>query len=286
MSSSSSMTAQVTIRQRLSKNMPGKDPRIRCAFHERNRGVSAARNTALGMVKGEWVTVIYSDDAWHPKRLERLIALTEEGFFVADDLILCFDKEGVLLPWKRYLSAYGIRFPKSGLLEMDLVDYLKKGCPGLNPMFPFLVVITHRLEYTENCQLGEDVEFLCHLLRVGLKLRLTGEPLYFLRLTHDSLTAKRNMLRNYDHLLGVYDRLLAHPGFREEEKHLLSALRLKAIKQRNYILFTKNLEEGNYGEAIRILRKRPYVLVQLIRGLPRSVAYRVSAKVKGGSIKS
>jgi glycosyltransferase involved in cell wall biosynthesis len=37
------------------------DPRVH-VFHQRNSGVSAARNTGIGMAKGEWICFIDSDD--------------------------------------------------------------------------------------------------------------------------------------------------------------------------------------------------------------------------------
>jgi glycosyltransferase involved in cell wall biosynthesis len=40
--------------------------------HERNRGVSAARNTALEEAAGEWVAFLDTDDEWLPHHLEEL----------------------------------------------------------------------------------------------------------------------------------------------------------------------------------------------------------------------
>ena len=38
-----------------------KDSRVK-VFHQQNRGVSAARNTGLAHIKGEWITFVDSDD--------------------------------------------------------------------------------------------------------------------------------------------------------------------------------------------------------------------------------
>lgn len=262
-----------------------RDKRVRCAFHEKNRGVSAARNTALDMAKGEWIAVIDSDDAWHPERLEKLLRIAEEGFFVADDPLLCFDRNGELVPWKRELPMYG--FPKEGnLVEVEFATFLQKGAPGIKPIFPASAVSRHRLRFTEGCQFAEDLEFWCHLFRVGLKLRLLLEPLYFLRLTPNSLTAKANMLKNFDHIFGVYDRLLAHPDFSEKEKELLRSLRQRLQKDREYSLFTLNLEKKRFGEALKVMLRNPGVVLRLVQGLPRSLSYRISAKIRGGVVKS
>lgn len=48
-----------------------KDSRFR-VFHQRNSGVSAARNVALSNITGEWICFLDSDDALHPRLFEKL----------------------------------------------------------------------------------------------------------------------------------------------------------------------------------------------------------------------
>jgi glycosyltransferase involved in cell wall biosynthesis len=55
------------------------DARFRLLRHERNRGASAARNTALAAAQGEFVALIDSDDEWLPTKLERQLALLRSG---------------------------------------------------------------------------------------------------------------------------------------------------------------------------------------------------------------
>jgi len=263
-----------------------KDARIRCTFREGNRGVSAARNTALCTAQGEWIAVIDSDDAWHPSRLAKLLAIAEEGFFVADDLLLCFDKNGELIPWRRQSVSYGIKFPgNSKFLEMGLKVFLSKGAPGIQPLFPSSVIIEHRLQFTEGCQFGEDFEFWCHLFRVGLKLRILPAHLYLYRLTPSALTAKSNVAKTFAHLLAVHDKFLAHHRFSEKEKELLQLLRQKAERDKECVVFSGSLERGCLLGAVRIASRDPALVWRLLRGLPSSLRYRISAKILRGALK-
>ncbi len=51
------------------------DSRIRYLAQSENRGVGAARNRGLREARGEFVAFLDSDDEWHPKKLDRQIAV-------------------------------------------------------------------------------------------------------------------------------------------------------------------------------------------------------------------
>ena len=55
------------------------DARIRLLRHERNRGPSAARNTAIEAAHGEYLALLDSDDEWLPTKLEKQIARLRVG---------------------------------------------------------------------------------------------------------------------------------------------------------------------------------------------------------------
>jgi glycosyltransferase involved in cell wall biosynthesis len=55
--------------------------------HERNRGVSAARNTALEAATAEWVAFLDTDDEWLPAHLERLWTMRDGHAAVAHSAV-------------------------------------------------------------------------------------------------------------------------------------------------------------------------------------------------------
>jgi glycosyltransferase involved in cell wall biosynthesis len=51
------------------------DPKIRLYRHETNKGVTAAKNSGLNQIKGEWFTILDSDDEATPDAIESLMAV-------------------------------------------------------------------------------------------------------------------------------------------------------------------------------------------------------------------
>src|SRR5690606_9419641 len=54
------------------------DARIHLLRHEQNQGTYAARNTALSVAQGEFVTGQDADDWSHPRRIERQISSLQD----------------------------------------------------------------------------------------------------------------------------------------------------------------------------------------------------------------
>lgn len=97
-------------------------------------------------------------------------------------------------------------------------DFIKREI-GICPIIPIGHIKQHCIKFETSCFYGEDTEFICHLFRTGLKLRLISEAYYLYRITPGSLTSRND---RYEHLIKVYERLLAYDDFGDEERKLFS----------------------------------------------------------------
>ena len=73
---------------RIVESLIAEDDRIRLVRSDVNGGPAAARNRALGIARGEWISVLDSDDLMHPRRLQLIIeeAVKSQADIVADAL--------------------------------------------------------------------------------------------------------------------------------------------------------------------------------------------------------
>lgn len=131
------------------------DNRIRL-YHQKNQGVSAARNNAIRKSLGEWTCFLDSDDEWFPDHLEEIKRLQTiypgYGFYITSH-----KREGK----KDYYSNSLLGFKENGAVIIDdLLEYsLKK--PGI--IHTNSVCISRKLIekcgfFVEGVNSGEDTD--------------------------------------------------------------------------------------------------------------------------------
>lgn len=142
------------------------DPRIVRRRHETNQGAPATLNEAIGMSRGRYVCIINSDDVYHPRRLEAVLGVLEQGAeLVGTDIELIDEHSQVIRDkshwWIEWVDAMKETFAATG----DLVTTLLTGnCFLTTSNFCVNRRLLERIGRFNNYRYVHDYEFILRVL--------------------------------------------------------------------------------------------------------------------------
>lgn len=156
------------------------DPRIVVLRMPQNGGKPRAMNTMVAAAKGEWVAVLDADDAFHPERLERLLAAAEaSGVDMAADNLFYLDA-GI---GQVVRTGFDPNTPPQVIGTADLLrtasTFASFDYGILKPVMRRSFLMQHGLTYFEQTRLAEDFYYLLGYFVAGGRACLLGEPLYY-----------------------------------------------------------------------------------------------------------
>jgi glycosyltransferase involved in cell wall biosynthesis len=174
------------------RQMMEEDDRIRLITSDVRRGPGAARNKAVTAARGEWISIMDSDDGMHPARLKTLVELAERDAsdIVADDLLV-FDSDHVARP-DTLLRGKWARAPFSiDLRSYIRLSHLYGAGPSLGYLKPLIRArVLDGIRYDESLRIGEDYNLILRLLLAGARYCVYPLLFYFYR-RHPSSTSHR-----------------------------------------------------------------------------------------------
>jgi glycosyltransferase involved in cell wall biosynthesis len=180
------------------KGLVAQDSRIRLVESSVNGGAAAARNRALDVARGQWISILDSDDLMHP---DRLLSLVGEGVrsnadIVADDLLL-FDTDHRSPPQPLFAGRWSKAASWVSAEEYLATNNFYGSGPALGylkPIFRASMIGKQNVRYDEGLTVAEDYNFVFRLLMAGAKFRTVPQIGYFYRRHSGSISHRLNSI--------------------------------------------------------------------------------------------
>lgn len=185
------------------------DSRVR-VIHQKNGGLSAARNTGLKEAKGEYIYFLDSDDYIEEYTLEYLVEVSVkenadvvffDGYVFFDE---CEDDQSVSGYSRR--ECYKTQKGREMLLQLLLNDEYRTAVPLMFYRKEYLT--NHNLWFLDGI-LHEDELFTFLVFNANGMVAHCHEQLYARRVRPGSIMTGSKMLRRYESLLKIYQEIEA-----------------------------------------------------------------------------
>ena len=155
---------------------------IRILQHERNRGVAAARNTALKCATGDYIYYVDADDSIEPHTLECLVnEINHKGLdIVGHEWYLTFNSNARYMKQPAYTtSVEALRKMMGGVMRWNLWLFLVRRS----------LYVENDIRFTEGLNMGEDMMVMMKLFICAGKVGIVHRPFYHYRQSNpESLT--------------------------------------------------------------------------------------------------
>ena len=221
------------------------DSRVR-VIHQKNGGLSAARNMGIEAARGNWLGFVDSDDFVAPDFYEKLYnAAVNADADCAVCSVQLTHEDGSRMDTPPQWKVYGRGYTGEDVLKtitwQDNVPYLV----AWNKLYRREVFRT--LRYPVG-RINEDVFVFAELFDTIKKVACMEQPLYFYRQRTGSIMQSKCTLRNLDEFWGMvecFDYFMAH-GYKE----LLSAAEKRIFAKLTGVYYWLSAQE-RHSDAMR-----------------------------------
>lgn len=227
----------------------GLDPRFR-VIHQKNRGLSAARNTALDHVKGNCVFFLDSDDYLAPEALEKLcIARREQNaqIVVCTNYVIRDNKMNLEDPIDDSVEVYGHFDGLAALIDDQMIHNYACGKLFDRELF-------EEIRFPEG-RVYEDIATTYLLFDRAERVARIPEPLMYYRMRSDSISGGSSMEKwhasNHAMILAMIER---REYLRDRHEEELAARTMEKMLPYLYsdirtAYYVGKLEDARYAQA-------------------------------------
>lgn len=233
----------INILRRLLTEYPQRASQTRIIDHEVNKGLGAARNTALAAASGEYVTHVDSDDFLKLNALEKLLetARINNADFVTAGVCIQFADHEEILPTPTYKCKADF-----------LADMLSRkiSCNIWNNLIRRNLYTQNNITVPENLNMGEDFSVTPKLIYFAGEIAFCPEVLYCYYRANSTSYCNTLKLKNLQDIVHAHD--LLYEFFSNANPPVAPEL-LQTMREGNFIEMLW-LAAGNF-EQLQWLRK-------------------------------
>ena len=241
-------------------------------IHQKNQGVSAARNAGIAIAKGQYVLFLDSDDIWDQKLLESVDCVIPQQPDMVNFGCCHFSDSGM----KKAEVPAGVATGESGADYFKMLDKM-----GIMPLvscwgaaFRRQFLMENRLVFPLGVTYGEDFYFFLHSLKQAKSIYTIPEALYGYRENEQSVTHNLNLKRAQDALTVSAEAYRSFPCNLLADYYCMRVWILAAMKREDAEKLTGLLEE-NRDILQHISGKKP----RIARGFYRLFGWYYGARL-------
>lgn len=158
-----------------------KDNRVR-VFHQKNGGVSSARNLGIDNASGKWIAFVDSDDVVDNSYLESM--LPHE---IPVNTLIMASYANVGIPQRHLPKGF---YQKDGMVRNVMENHLLNLSGPYAKLYNLDIIKKNRIRFPEGIHMGEDGIFIIRYLNSIENILFVDETHYFINTTAGSLSSR------------------------------------------------------------------------------------------------
>lgn len=212
---------------------------------QENRGLAAARNTAIRTARGHYIALLDGDDVWMPQYLETMLGLLE-----ADPTLDLVFPNAIFWGSPQFDGKdFQSVFPPNPPITMEKLLGRTSSVFGLATMRRSLILEAGG--YDESLRASEDFDLWLRLLQRGARFDYAEEPLVKYRFRSDSLS--NTGITHYQNRMKVFEKVLAATDLTASQRAIAEREFTESEATLNWHLYRDKLQAREYAEAAEYL---------------------------------